>query len=672
MRIKLLMPPHSFLHDLEGMLPFPPLGLAHLSSFLKSKGHVVDIDDLEIKIISKPKLFDKFLNLQKKYTKNDLEQYLLLNKPNSYLDQISNLLSNLIDYNGHDMIGFSIIETSATDFALLLSKKIKQETRSIIVFGGSAQDISLIKKYNFIDHSITGSGEKGIIEIINKINNQKDTNNHVSFVDKPLPDFEGLPFSCYKEIPKNYYLFRNPGKLLILPYSWSKGCPYRCSFCGNSSQYSDSKIQIKPVQKIVNELKILSNKYNTNCFFILNEYVHINKTHTINLCKEIIKQNLNLLWCGSARCDLDPSMIPYLAKAGLCYIGFGFESGSQNMINKMQKKFDITQAKNAFKSAHENNMWTNLFVIVGFPHEPEKDYKKTFEFINKNIEYIDQISVCTFRLTGSAVLDHPDHFDIQIRKNVGLDKNMPQEQYSYDEINGSDWESIQKVTDHRKKKLLRLMYIHKKIKRGYLRTNTYELFHAYKEFKEKTKVKQYIKDQYDKEKSMHEAEIPITFKSNNLTKLSKPPTVVFENLNKVEQRIIELEPKGTYRFIISGGEPTLNPDLMNIMSQLIKKGKQVMLKTNARRLCYPAYCKKLFDSGLRKISVSVYNNNAESHDNVTNVTGSFDQTIKGINNWKKLGGKVEIRTKLHDENKNNIYTFIDFIMELENDFNYWR
>lgn len=665
------MPPRNFLHEAQGLISIPPLGIAHLSSFLKKFGHFVDLDDLDIKVISNKNIYNKMLDLQKEYTSDDLEKYLQSEK-NAVLDEISNILFEMSDFNGFEMVGFSLIETSAKDVALLLSKKIKETTGAKIVFGGQGVSSELSVKYSFVDYVIIGNGEKQFLELINTIentNNAEKIKENAEKITKTFPqtrpDFSTLPFDCYRNVPEENG-FYNPGRILILPYLWSINCPYKCSFCGSSLNTHKIKIFNKPVLDVFEDLKSLSKEYNTRYFFNLNSYLHVDKKHTLELCDKIIDEKLSILFCGCLRCNIEPELIASLAKAGCFYATFGVESGSDRILQKMAKGYNSKTAENSIKLAHNSNMWVSIYIIVGFPNETDNDFKETFDFIDRNIGYIDQINVCPFYLVDSAVLRFPDRFGIKIRQSIGKDVHSDKSRYAYDEINGLRWEEIEKKNKDKLNKLFRLFYgIYRKMPEKIYRRGTYQLFYAFDKFKDKNKVHKFLKEAYKKELSLVEKEIHITDKCNNKCEFCRSPEEVYVSMDKLKNELINLKVKGIKRIIISGGEPTMHSDLFEIIRIIYGFGFEIKLKTNARMIYYKDFSKKLADYGVKTISVPIYSKYPDAHDSLTGVKGSFMQTIAGINNWKKLGGEVEIRTKIVEGKNEDMAEFVDFIMGLE-------
>jgi len=117
-------------------------------------------------------------------------------------------------------------------------------------------------------------------------------------------------------------------------------------------------------------------------------------------------------------------------------------------------------------------------------------------------------------------------------------------------------------------------------------------------------------------------------------------------------------------FAITGGEPTIRDDLLEIIDHIKKKypDKEIKLLTNGRRLFYQGYSRKIASSGVDKIIIPLHAHEATLHDFISRADGSFEQTIKGIHNISKYNVPIEIRVVIHGIN----YPFIPEIAELIN------
>jgi len=94
---------------------------------------------------------------------------------------------------------------------------------------------------------------------------------------------------------------------------------------------------------------------------------------------------------------------------------------------------------------------------------------------------------------------------------------------------------------------------------------------------------------------------------------------------------------------LSGGEPTLRKDLIQILRKIneLNPNAKIQINTNGRMLSYKGWAKDLSSLNIvDSIMTDLHAHNSELHDKITQVKGSFDQTIKGIKNI--LDEKIEL------------------------------
>lgn len=124
---------------------------------------------------------------------------------------------------------------------------------------------------------------------------------------------------------------------------------------------------------------------------------------------------------------------------------------------------------------------------------------------------------------------------------------------------------------------------------------------------------------------------------------------------------------GAEAVVFTGGEPTFRPELLlELVSYARKIGyKVIQIQSNGRMFSYMNYCEKIIDSGANEFSPAVHGFSAEVHDNLTMVTGSWDQTIRGIRNLKKLGQYVMVNSVVVTDNFKSIPKLADLLIELK-------
>ncbi len=103
----------------------------------------------------------------------------------------------------------------------------------------------------------------------------------------------------------------------------------------------------------------------------------------------------------------------------------------------------------------------------------------------------------------------------------------------------------------------------------------------------------------------------------------------------------QLADMGILRLILTGGEPTLRPDLIDIVEDAIHKRFALVLKTNATRLTIKSV-EALYEVGLTEIDTSLYHIEPEAHDKFVHENGAFQNTVRMMEHFSALGGRIRV------------------------------
>lgn len=113
---------------------------------------------------------------------------------------------------------------------------------------------------------------------------------------------------------------------------------------------------------------------------------------------------------------------------------------------------------------------------------------------------------------------------------------------------------------------------------------------------------------------------------------------------------------------ISGGEPTLQKRLPELVRRLAERGVEVELQTNGMALGDPAYAAKLRDAGLSRVLISLHSANAEQSDaKITRYEGGWQQTVAGIDEAIRVGFRVDLSHVIHAHNGSETKHFLEFV-----------
>ncbi|ANE22485.1 Fe-S oxidoreductase [Denitrobacterium detoxificans] len=135
----------------------------------------------------------------------------------------------------------------------------------------------------------------------------------------------------------------------------------------------------------------------------------------------------------------------------------------------------------------------------------------------------------------------------------------------------------------------------------------------------------------------------------------------YDQLSTEEAKVMidDLAAFGAPVLLFSGGEPTMRPDLLELMHYAKSKGMRVVISTNGT-LITPELAKQFAEVGLSYVGVS-FDGDPETHDKFRGVQGSFDRALQGLKNAQAEGIKVGLRFTINKHNWREINDIFDLM-----------
>lgn len=349
-----------------------PLGLGYIGAVLKEKGFSVDALDI---------------------------------RGCSFSDaEVENFLKTSINNFDVICIGGMITVYVEIQKLILLIKKYKPNI-PVIVGGTVASSVpNLILQKTKADILCIGEGEITVLEILETLIGKCNLDSvrgiayrkgEQLFFNPPrdlIQDLDSVPFPLWDIFPMEKYI----NAQLIVPRFGGKGinlisgrgCPFRCIYCyrnfGNS-------VRLRSVDNVITEMKELYKIFGITHFEFQDELFTINKARVIEFCNKLIAEKMQVTWRCLGRADLvDFESLALMKKAGCHWIGYGMESGSQKMLDIMQKKLHVDQIKNAIRISREAGLEVTGTFMIGLPGESVETIKETIEFC-KEMEIFNEI-----------------------------------------------------------------------------------------------------------------------------------------------------------------------------------------------------------------------------------------------------------------------------------------
>ncbi|MGQ4915393.1 MAG: B12-binding domain-containing radical SAM protein [Candidatus Asgardarchaeia archaeon] len=350
----------------------PPLGLGYLASVVRQKGHDVKI----IEAIGENLTFD------------DIKRKVLQYDP--------------------DVVGITATTAMIPD-AYLVAKIAKENNPNLtVVIGGP--HVTFLPEYTFhecpyIDIIVRGEGEVTFSELLDAIEKGKPFRNilGISYRDydgsikstpsRPLiKNVDSIPIPAFDLFNWDAYKFNGYRYGTIIT---SRGCPFNCIFCSSSLLFG-KRYRAHAVERVMEEIKILYEKYRIREIEFLDDTFTLNRKRAREISKRIIDEGYDISWAASSRVDtFDKETGSIMHKAGAHTIYFGLESGTQKILDLIGKGISLSKSMKAVKTAKEIGFKALGSFIIGFPQETKEDIENTIKFSKKvGVDYA-QFTIAT-------------------------------------------------------------------------------------------------------------------------------------------------------------------------------------------------------------------------------------------------------------------------------------
>lgn len=224
----------------------------------------------------------------------------------------------------------------------------------------------------------------------------------------PTPAFDLLPMSSYRAHNWHSWTNNNERQPYGIIYT-SLGCPYNCSFCCINALFGIHKIRQRDPGLVIEDIDYLVKNHGVKNIKIIDEMFAFKDAHVNKLCDLIIERGYDLNIWAYARVDtLTGKMIDKMKKAGINWLGLGFESGSKKIRDVVTKgRFGNEDVLKAVKMIREAGISIIGNFIFGLPDDDMDTMNETLDMAKDlNCEYTN-FYVC-MAYPGSKLYEETD------------------------------------------------------------------------------------------------------------------------------------------------------------------------------------------------------------------------------------------------------------------------
>ena len=297
-------------------------------------------------------------------------------------------LADMVRENPADVYGLSI---SAVDYATGLQTvlTVKQNAPDCKIIVGGIQPSIFPDDYDYkvIDTVVVGEGEITFVDLLRKIEareplpqiirGEKPNLDRLLWVDRELFDYR-------REMECNFTPDQHTPSITMLA---GRGCAYKCAYCQPAENAVFGKpYRMRSAANVIGELQQLRDKYGYKSITFWDDTFTFNRKWVMEFCDLYERTGINASIAACSRADIicnNESMVERLADIGLDWFVIGMESGSQRLLNLIQKGTTVGQNIRAGEICRKYGIKIFGTFMYGLPTETPEESEATARMIDK-------------------------------------------------------------------------------------------------------------------------------------------------------------------------------------------------------------------------------------------------------------------------------------------------
>jgi len=367
--------------ELQIMKPYAALGILYLSSHLRAKGFDVEVFDttfssrqelLSIFQTTKPSVLGIYANLM---TRTNVVNILKAAKEAGWKTVAG----------GPEPAAYVAEYLDAGAEVVVIGEgELTMEELLPVLRQGSRADLQKVNGIAFRD-------EHGAIR-------QTPARAQIADLDaQPWPDREAVALERYLEVWREHH---GAGSVSLIT---ARGCPYHCRWCSHAV-YGKTHRRRKPVA-VVDELEWLMNRYQPDLAWFADDVFTIHHGWLFQFAAEMKRRGLKLPFECISRADrINPQVADTLAELGCFRLWVGSESGSQRILDAMERAVRVDEVQSAVALLKARGIQTGMFLMWGYVGEELEDVEATVEHVKRSSPDI-VLTTVAYPIKGTPYFD---------------------------------------------------------------------------------------------------------------------------------------------------------------------------------------------------------------------------------------------------------------------------
>ena len=349
----------------DAMMPYPPLGTMYAASTVRAKGYDVA-------------LFDAMLaDSEDEWAKS--------------LDEHQPKYAIIFEDNFNYLSKMCLLRMREAAFTMI--KMAKQRRCTVIMCGADATDHYAEYLEQGADYVLLGEGEETLAELLSQLSAGKDASQVIGLASNltlhpsrrpDISNLDSLPFPAWDliDIQKYKEMWLDRHGYYSMNMVTTRGCPYHCNWC--AKPIWGQRYNSRSPENVAAEMKWLKEHFEPDHIWFADDIFGL-KPNWVERFSELLRENDSVIpFKCLKRADLVTEKTALaLAKAGCKTVWLGAESGSQKILDAMDKGDKVEDIYQAAELLHKNKIEVGFFLQFGYPGETWDDVQMTLKMVRE-------------------------------------------------------------------------------------------------------------------------------------------------------------------------------------------------------------------------------------------------------------------------------------------------
>jgi radical SAM superfamily enzyme YgiQ (UPF0313 family) len=210
---------------------------------------------------------------------------------------------------------------------------------------------------------------------------EHDKGEEIQLLDSlPFPDWSLCDYRFYAQPSFGKLKFRSSKSLDMI---MGRGCVYRCAFCAYNAL---SAVRFYSAEYLVEQMEYMSREFGVDGVYFTDSTIGNNRRLLQKFCDLMIQRGTarRMEWYANMRPNqVNEQLLTLMWQAGARFLFYGFESGSQRVLDLMVKGIEVGANYRAAELHNKLRFPYHASILLGYPGEREEDIEQTFEFLRR-------------------------------------------------------------------------------------------------------------------------------------------------------------------------------------------------------------------------------------------------------------------------------------------------